>query len=92
MGVVDSLGYHSNDLSSVFLPKRIGRAYLDERLDLTPLRKLLSTHPFCDFQWVSLDTGDDGVGVGPLLGTLIVLLDNNDFLASLAAGEDDGDL
>ena len=85
MGVVDSLGYHSSYLSSVFLPKRIGRAYLDERLDLTPLRKLLSTHPFCDFQWVSLDTGDDGVGVGSFLGTLIVLLDHDDLATGLTA-------
>jgi hypothetical protein len=38
-----------------------------------------------------LDTGNDGVGVGSLLGSLVSLLDDDNLLSCLSAGEDDGD-
>lgn len=39
-----------------------------------------------------LDTGNDGVGVGSLLGSLVELSDNNDLLSGLSTGEDNSDL
>lgn len=39
-----------------------------------------------------LDTGNNGVRVRPLLGSVIVLLDDNDLLAGLTARENDGNL
>ena len=66
--------------------------HLDERLDLAPLRELLRTHALGDLQWVALDASNDSVGVGALLGALIELLDDNDLLARLTAGQNDGDL
>ena len=60
-------------------------AHLDERLDLAPLRELLRTHALGDLQWVALDAGNDGVGVGALLGALVELLDYDDLLARLTA-------
>ena len=65
---------------------------LDERLDLAPLRHLLRAHALRHLEWVTLDAGDDGMGVWPLLGALVELLDDDDLLAGLAALEDDGDL
>ena len=70
----------------------IWKAHLDERLDLAPLRQLLRTHTLGDLQWVALNTGNNGMGVGALLGALIELLDHDDLLARLAAGQHDGDL
>ena len=67
-------------------------AYLDERLDLAPLGQLLSSHSFCHLQGVALDTSDDGVREGPLLGPLIVLLDNDDLSSGLASLEDNSNL
>ena len=72
--------------------RAIQYAHLDERLDLAPLRKLLSTHTLGDLQWVTLDASNDGVGEGPFLGALIELLDHDDLLACLTAGEHDGNL
>ena len=65
---------------------------LDEWLDLAALVLAGLGHAAGDLLWVALDTGDDGVWVRPLLGTFIVLLDDDDLLASLTAGENDGDL
>ena len=65
---------------------------LDERLDLAPLRDLLRTHTLRYLEGVTLDADNDGMGVWPLLGALVELLDDDDLLAGLAALEDDGDL
>ena len=66
--------------------------YLNERLDLTPLGQLLRSHSFGHLQGVTLDTSDDGVGEGSLLGSLIILLDNDDLPSGLASLEDNSDL
>lgn len=66
--------------------------HLDEGLDLAPLGQLLRPHPLCHLQWVTLDTSDNGVRKWSLLGTLIILLDNDDLLSGLASLEDNGDL
>ena len=39
-----------------------------------------------------LDSGNNGVRVRPVLGTLVDLLDDDDLLSSLSSREDDGDL
>lgn len=44
------------------------------------------------FRHPPLDTGNNGVGVRTLLGSLVALLDDNDLLACLATVKDDGDL
>ena len=69
----------------------LGR-YLDERLDLTPLGQLLGSHSFCHLQRVTLDASNDGVREGPFLGSLVILLDNDDLPSGLASLEDDSDL
>ena len=66
--------------------------YLDERLDLAPLGKLLCAHTLRYLEGVTLDAGDDGVGVWPLLSALIKLLDDDDLVARLTALEDDRNL
>jgi hypothetical protein len=38
-----------------------------------------------------LDTGNDGVRVRSLLGSLVSLLNDNNLFTSLSTGEDDGD-
>ncbi len=58
---------------------------LDEWFDLTPFCKLLRTHPLGHFQWVTLDASNDRMGVWSFLGSLIQLLDNDDFLACLTS-------
>jgi hypothetical protein len=67
-------------------------AHLDERLDLAAACEFLGSHALGDLQRVALDAGDDGVGVGALLGALIKLLDDNDLVACLTALENDGNL
>ena len=57
---------------------------LDEGLDLAALGQLLRTHTLRYLEGVTLDAGDDGVGVGSLFGTLIVLLDHDDLRRSAA--------
>ena len=66
--------------------------HLDERLDLAPLVSLLVSHSFCHLQGVTFDTSDNGMGEWSLLGTLIILLDNDDLLSGVASLEDNGDL
>ena len=66
--------------------------HLDERLDLAPLRNLLRTHTLRYLERVTLDAGNDGMGVWPLLGALVELLDDDHLLSRLAALEDDCDL
>ena len=66
--------------------------YLDERLDLAALRNLLRTHALRYLEGVTLDAGNDRMGVGPLLGALVELLDDDDLVARLTALEDDRNL
>ena len=66
--------------------------YLDERLDLAALRDLLRTHALRYLEGVTLDAGNDRMGVGPLLGALVELLDDDDLVARLTALEDDRNL
>ena len=66
--------------------------HFDEGLDFASGGELLLTHTAGHFSWVALDTGDNGVGVFPLLGSLIHLLDDDDLFASVTALEDDCDL
>ena len=66
--------------------------HLDEGLDFAPLRQLLLAHTLCYLEGVTLDAGNDGVRVWPLLGALIELLDDDHLLPRLAALEDDCDL
>jgi len=46
---------------------------LDERLDLGTLSDLLLAHGASDLKRVTLDTGDDSVTVGSVLGTFVVV-------------------
>ncbi len=66
--------------------------HLDEGLDFTPRRQLLLTHTPRHFPRVALNAGNDRVGVWPLLGSIVELLDDDNLFASLSAVEDDGDL
>ena len=68
------------------------KTHLDEGLDLAALGELLRTHALGHLEGVALDAGDDGVGVWPLLGALVELLDDDDLVSRLAALEDDRDL
>lgn len=74
------------------VPLKERKTHLDEGLDLAALGELLRTHALGHLEGVALDAGDDGVGVWPLLGALIELLDDDDLLSRLAALEDDRDL
>lgn len=65
---------------------------LDEGLDLAPLRDLLRTHTLRYLERVTLDAGNDCMGVWPLLGALVELLDDDNLPPRLAALEDDSDL
>ena len=65
---------------------------LDEGLDLAALGQLLRTHTLRYLEGVTLDAGNDSMGVGALLGALVELLDDDDLLARLAAGQHDGNL
>lgn len=46
---------------------------LDERLDLGALGDLLLTHGAGNLQRVTLDTSNDGITVGSILGTFVVV-------------------
>ena len=46
---------------------------LDERLDLGALGDLLLTHGAGNLERVTLDTGDDSITVGSILGTFVVV-------------------
>ena len=66
--------------------------YLNERLNLAALRNLLRTHALRYLERVTLDAGNDGMGVWPLLGALVELPEDDDLLPRLTALEDDSDL
>lgn len=67
-------------------------AHLDERLDLAPERHLFLAHTSCHFSWVALDSSNNSMGIGSLLGSLIQLPDHNDLLAGLTSLQHDCDL
>jgi hypothetical protein len=46
---------------------------LDERLDLGALGNLLLAHGAGNLKRVTLDTGNDGITVGSVLGTFVVV-------------------
>ena len=68
------------------------KTHFDERLDFAPFCQLLSTHSFRHFEGVTFDTSYDGMRKGMFFGSLIELLDYDDFLACLTALENDGNL
>jgi hypothetical protein len=82
----------SHILSKSPTTRRVEETDLDKGLDSAPPLHLLSTHTAGDFSWVTLDAGNDRVGVGTLLGSLIELLDNYDLLACLTALQDNSNL
>merc|ERR1719347_1883637 len=59
--------------------------HLDERLDLAALGHLLLAHLLRHLQGVPVDAGDEGVSVGLVRATFIVVLDNDGFAAGEAA-------
>lgn len=96
-GLLESLGRDGSlqalELESVSGGEQVGVVdSLDERLDLRSPGNSLSTHRLGDLQGVLLDSGNNGVRVRPVLGTLVDLLDDDDLLSSLSSRKDDGDL
>jgi hypothetical protein len=65
---------------------------LDKRLNAAPPLQLLGAHSPRNFSRVTLNASNDSMGIRPLLGSFIDLLDNDDLLACLTALQDDGDL
>ncbi len=63
---------------------------LDEGLDLAALGLAGLGHAAGDLQGVALDAGDEGVREGVLLRAVVLGLDDDDFLACVAAARDDG--
>jgi len=59
--------------------------YLDEGLDLATSRDLFLTHAPRHLSWITLDAGNNCMGVCPRFLGLVYLLDNDDFLASVTA-------
>ena len=66
--------------------------HLDERLHGAPPLNLLLTHTARHFARVAFDAGNDSMGVGALLGSIVELLDDDDLAAGLTALEDDSNL
>lgn len=62
---------------------------LDEGLDLGSLGDLLGVHVGGDLERVSLDTGNQSMGEGVSLGSLIVSLDDHDLLTSVSASNNE---
>ena len=90
MRVVDSL--KPSECQPLLANHHPNITYLDERLDLAPVRQLFLTHTPRHFPWVALDASNDGVWERVLFRAFIQLLDNYDLLAGLTTLEDDGDL
>jgi len=65
---------------------------LDERLDLAPLGLLLLSHSLCDLLRVSLDSYHEGMSVRPVTGSLVLVLDDHGFSASISAIQDQDNL
>lgn len=78
-------------VASAQSPNGTLNTHLDEGFDLVALGKGLRAHTLVHLAGVALDAGDDGMGVGPLLGTLIELLDDDNLLSRLPAVQHDGD-
>lgn len=62
---------------------------LDEGLDLGSLGNLLGVHVGGNLQRVSLDSGNQSVGEGVSLGSLIVGLDDHHLLTSVSASNNE---
>ena len=62
----------------------------DERLDLAALVLAGLGHSAGDLERVAVDAGDEGVREGVLFAAVVLGLDDNDFLACVAAARDDG--
>ena len=69
--------------------RRIQETYLDERFDFLPSLELLRPHALCHFSGIPLDASNDSMGIWAFFSTIIDLLYDDDFFASLAALEDD---
>lgn len=63
---------------------------LDKGLDLRSFSKLLCSHRLGDLEWVSLNAGNDGMGVRALLRAVIELLQNDDLMSRGRCGWIDG--
>lgn len=59
--------------------------HLDEGLDLATPCDLFLTHASRHLSWVTLDAGNNCMGVCPRFLGLIYLLDNDDLLAGVTA-------
>ena len=64
--------------------------HLDERLDFTALVLSGFRHAACDLKRVAFDAGDEGVWEGMGFAAVVLRLENDDFLAGVAAAGDDG--
>ena len=62
----------------------------DERLHFTPLVGAGLRHAAGDLKRVAIDAGDECVWERMLFATVILRLDDDDFLAGVAAAGDDG--
>ena len=60
-------------------------AHLNERLDYAPALELLLTHTLGHLARVTLNTSYDGVRVGAFLRPIVLLLNDDNLLASLTA-------
>lgn len=72
--------------------KITAQTYLDERLDLIPLRYYFRAHALGYLARVTLDASNDCMWIWSLFGPLIQLLDHNDLLPRLPALQDKCDL
>ena len=91
MCAVDGL-YNGSPPNRQLAPEIQTNSYLEERLHFIPLRDRLFAHALGDLSRVPIDTGDDGMRVRSLLGSLVKLLDHDNLSSGLSALEDDGDL
>jgi len=67
-------------------------ADLDEWLYFAAFLDESRTHALGNFPWVALNACNNGMRVWSLLGTFIMLFDDDDLLACLAAVQNDSDL
>ena len=63
---------------------------LDERLHLAALVLPGFRHAACDLERVAFDAGDECVWEGMCFAAVVLRLENDDFLACVAAAGDDG--
>ena len=65
---------------------------LNERLDARTLGDLLLGHGFRNLKGISVNTGENGMGVFALLSALVKVLDNDGFSSGISALQHDNDL